>query len=347
MLLLGLLLPASATFPLPPFPGCGTADRPDLCPSDLGTDWQRIGYIPSDWKDTVHPEEWEMGTGLGADQVWATTPGRTDVIIAVMDSGILWDEPELLKKHALNRSELPLPMIGAEEAEAYDVNGDGVFNLDDYLDDPRVDWASGEDHGDAFLDPSDLIATFSDGVDDEGNGFVDDICGWDFLYNDNDPYDDTRFDHGTFEAYESVGVVDDGGSGGVCPNCMALPLRVGDSFVAEGDNFANAVLYAVDNGASLIQEALGTYSNSSLARQSMQYAWERNVLVVGSAADENSYHPNPPGINPFGIYVHPVRYNTDDVSDATSFFNIPTTATTAPAWMLPPPQRTLLLVQLP
>ena len=39
-----------------------------------------------------------------------------------------------------------------------------------------------------LLDASDLIYSFSDGVDDDGNGFADDIAGWDFFQNDNDPY---------------------------------------------------------------------------------------------------------------------------------------------------------------
>ena len=41
-----------------------------------------------------------------------------------------------------------------------------------------------------ILDPGDLIQLFSDGVDDDGNGYVDDIAGWDFYKDDNNPYDD-------------------------------------------------------------------------------------------------------------------------------------------------------------
>ena len=57
-------------------------------------------------------------------------------------------------------------------ASEYDANGDGIFNIEDYQDDPRIDWTSGQDDGDDMLDPSDLIYTFSDGVDDDGNGYV-------------------------------------------------------------------------------------------------------------------------------------------------------------------------------
>ena len=52
------------------------------------------------------------------------------------------------------------------------------------------------------IDPQDLILndTYADGVDDDANGYIDDISGWDFFYNDNDPLDDTRFGHGNGEA---------------------------------------------------------------------------------------------------------------------------------------------------
>ena len=318
-MILALFLPSLAQLPLPLYPECGTPDRPDLCPSDLGEDWALLSYIPARIRDNIRPEEHAIGTGIGADKAWRRSTGRTDVVIAVLDSAIMWDDSSLLTKHYLHLPELPLPMVGDAASLTYDTNGDGVFNIDDWAQDPRVDIAAGVDVADAVLDPSDLIYTFSDGVDDDGNGFVDDISGWDFYFNDNDPYDDVRFDHGTYEAQESMRPGEDGQAIGVCPNCMAMSLRVGDSFVAEGDNFANAALYAVDNGAVVIQEALGAFSNSTLSQQAVSYAWDHDVLVVGSAADETAYHPNPPGSNPRTIYVHAVRYDADDQSDATSY----------------------------
>ena len=54
-----------------------------------------------------------------------------------------------------------------------------------------------------LLDPQDLIIAFANGTDDDGNGFADDIAGWDFLDNDNDAYDDVQYGHGTGEAKDS------------------------------------------------------------------------------------------------------------------------------------------------
>jgi len=315
LLLLLLLAPplARAELPLPLQPECGTPDRADLCPEDLAWDWALLSFVPTDWQANVRPEELATGTGVGADRAWRTSTGRTDVVLAVLDSGYLWDDARVRDKIALNTGELPLP----QDAEGvgswtYDYDGNGFVNVDDYRDDPRVQGSLGNPVAAHQLDASDLLAAFSDGVDDDGNGYVDDIAGWDFFDDDNDPYDDTRYDHGTFEAREAANKGNDGESGiGPCPNCFILPLRVGDSFVADGSHFALATLYAVDNGASIVQEALGTMNHPSWASAAIDYAWDNDVLVVASAADETAHHPNAPGWVQHTLYVHAVGPDTD------------------------------------
>ena len=121
--------------------------------------------------------------------------------------------------------------------------------------------------------------SFTDGVDDDGNGYKDDIVGWDFLDDDNDPFDDVQYGHGTGEARDSNAEADNGGEPGVCPNCMVFHMRVGDSFVADVNRFAQAVMYATDNGV-VVQEALGTLNNSSLSRDAVEYAYQHGVTVM-------------------------------------------------------------------
>ena len=65
----------------------------------------------------------------------------------------------------------------------YDTNHDGTFNILDYSTDPRVT----DRNGNGYKDPEDLIVAFSDGTDHDGNGYVDDISGWDFYNHQNDP----------------------------------------------------------------------------------------------------------------------------------------------------------------
>ena len=311
----------------PPYPGCGTGGA---CPSDfdLSGDWNlSSGYPPESDPSNLLAAEQGLGSGLWADRAWGHTMGRSDVIIAVLDSGIHWENGDLLNKHYLHIGELP-PPAGYPQDESgahrdtYDFDGNGVFNMADWAEDPRITPDLGVNattHPDGVKDPSDLIAFFSDGVDDDGNGYIDDISGWDFFWNDNNPYDDTRYGHGTGESRDSAAANGNGGAIGTCPNCMVVNLRVGDSFVADVNNFANAVIYAVDNDFAVIQEALGTLNNSTLTVQAIDYAWENDVLVCASAADETAYHQNYPGSNHHTLYTHAVRYDSDEREDATTW----------------------------
>ncbi|MCB0874781.1 MAG: hypothetical protein KDB46_01140 [Solirubrobacterales bacterium] len=163
---------------------------------------------------------------------------------------------------------------------------------------------------DLILDPA-----FSDGVDDDGNGYVDDLVGWDFLDDDNDPFDDVQYGHGTGEAKDSTAEADNGGEVGSCPNCMGVYLRVGDSFVADVNRFGAAVTYATDNDVQIVQEALGTLNNSSLAREAVDYAYRHGVTVMASAADEAAQHNNWPSSLPHVIVANSVTDGDAGVPD--------------------------------
>ena len=92
---------------------------------------------------------------------------------------------------------------------------------------------------------------------------------------------------------------------------MVLPLRVGESFVADANRFAEATLYATDRGVSVVQEALGTYNAPLFARQAIDYAYDHGVAVIASAADEAAEHHNLPGALPHTIVVNAVEGPAD------------------------------------
>ena len=69
-----------------------------------------------------------------------------------------------------------------------------------------------------------------------------------------------------------------------------------DSFIADVNDFAQGVLYATDNGASVVQSALGTLNNSRLAQEAIDYAYRRGVVLIASAADESAGHHNQPSV---------------------------------------------------
>ncbi len=324
LLLASIGSPAAAEFPLPTFPDCGGSHLPDDCPSDLGQDWELISYIPDKYPN-VRAAEQSLGSGIWADAAWASTTGSPEVVIAVLDCGIQWDNGDTRRKHYLNRGELlePQDAAGVSTPGVWDLDGNGVFNIEDYAEDPRVDPADGVDAADGQLEPSDLIHNplFADGIDSDGNGYVDDISGWDFHWNDNDPYDDTRYHHGTFEAETSCAEGGDGGDIGVCPNCMVLNVRTGDSFIMDGDNYGSGVLFAVDSGARVVQAASGALGHDRYVQQAMAYAYDQGVALIQAAADETSFHHNVPATDRHALSVKAVRKDDDEDDQITTFLN--------------------------
>jgi hypothetical protein len=358
VLSLGLLVgvlggPAHATFPYPaPAPGGDPYDystlhtsSPDDLPSDLGGDeWKYSSKTACDLygppnppspetancspETIANPQEQHGVTGASVDKAWTTTTGRPDVVIAVVDSGIMWNNlgkpmNDVNNKIWLNYGELPVPGTDTFSTNKmdYDVNGDGVFNIEDYCPnwhDPKDCGGSGDPRvrGDAgtadtdynqngIIDPEDLIFKFSDGIDQDGNGYKDDFVGWDSYEDDNDPFDEVQYGHGSGEAMDSTAEANNGGSVGTCPNCMVMPMRVGDSFVADVNDAAQGMVYAVDNGASIIQSALGTMNNSRFAQEAINYAYSKGVALVASAADESAGHHNQPS-----ALEHAITFNS-------------------------------------
>ncbi len=138
------------------------------------------------------------------------------------------------------------------------------------------------------------------GVDDDGNGYVDDCLGWDFVSEDNDPIDDNG--HGTMSA-GIIGAVGNNGIGiaGVCWRASLMPLKILDSQgVGSAFDFLRAVYYAVDMGARVINTSLGTcplgYTGCPLQSRNdpaliplesaVKYALSKGVIVVSAAGND-------------------------------------------------------------
>ncbi|MFO0745622.1 MAG: S8 family serine peptidase [Myxococcota bacterium] len=330
--LLLILVPFVSTSALAAWPN-GKDEDPRLSPPNdpgYGGQWNLWSHYPDAWAAKIKdPTERAMGPGISADRAWQVTTGDRKVIIAVHDSGADWGNRDLVNKWFLNAGELanckPTPFVTPPaDATEFDVDGSGWFDIRDYYATSNeaallADWDMNHN---GMLDPEDLIMKCSNGTDDDHNGYIDDISGWDFFLDDNDAKDDTEFGHGNGEARDSSAEGNNGiGDIGVCPNCTVVMMRVGDSFVADVNNFAQGVVYSVDNGVSVVQSALGAVNYTQFARQAIDYAYANNVAVVTSAADELSYHHNFPGSGEHSLYVHAVQYDGNSPELSTTFMN--------------------------
>ena len=165
--------------------------------------------------------------GVSADRAWKYSTGTASVQVAILDTGIRWNNGSLRKKVALNRGELPLPQHRREHVRAVRLQLRRRVQRRRLRERPaRLGHQPAHDDepgADSFLDASDLIVAFSDGDDDDGNGYVDDIAGWDFFDDDNNPYDASSYSSASTTApgrAEEAGEQTNEGAGGigVCPD---------------------------------------------------------------------------------------------------------------------------------
>ena len=135
------------------------------------------------------------------------------------------------------------------------------------------------------------------GIDDDSNGFVDDVEGWDFSSNTNDIA--TTSGHGTAVAGIAGGMTNNAlGTAGVDWNCRLMMVKIFSStgFATTADGVAG-VVYAVDNGARVINTSWGSPGYSSLLSDMAEYARARGALIVAASGnysfngDEHPFFP--------------------------------------------------------
>ena len=193
--------------------------------------------VPNDW---YYGTQWHLPK-ISAPAAWDTQTGSTNQVVAVVDSGIDLDHPDLLNRIWQNAAETP-----------------------------------------------------GDAVDNDNNGYVDDIFGWDFLDGDNDPSatpvdgaSNTYVSHGTHVA-GIIGATTNNTEGiaGVDWNCRIMPLRCMDPELGTVDSSdgMDAVDYAVANGATVICLSFqGAYSD--VWTDTIANAVGSGVVVVAAAGD--------------------------------------------------------------
>ena len=127
----------------------------------------------------------------------------------------------------------------------------------------------------------------ANGQDDDGNGYPDDLHGWDFANGDNEPEDQNE--HGTHVAGTIGAVGGNGGIVGVSPRVRIMPLKTlspsGGSTVAA----IQAIDYARRNGAQIINASWGSYGYSNALREAISRAGQAGILFVAASGNGDQY----------------------------------------------------------
>jgi len=151
--------------------------------------------------------------------------------------------------------------------------------------DTGVDWAH----------PDLNIATKStdpiDGIDNDGNGKIDDYRGWDFGDNDNNPDDNSSSaGHGTCCSGIAAAIANNNlGVAGVAGGCLIMPLKVANSAGSMTYTaITNAVTYGADNGCKVLSMSLGGSASDANLQNACTYAWNLGTIVLAATGNENN-----------------------------------------------------------
>ncbi|HWF44754.1 MAG TPA: S8 family serine peptidase, partial [Candidatus Kapabacteria bacterium] len=227
--------------------------------------------------DSLFDAQWWL-RNIHAPEAWQVTEGDSTIKIGFVDTGVEWLHPDLVDQFAVDPLE--------------DINHNGLF-------DPWPSDSIGMDaHG--HLVHGDL-----DGIDHDGNGYANDVIGYDFVdqeslnvgdWSGRDPIPQDENGHGTAIAgilaarqNNHIGV------SGIAPKCKLVALRAFDATgVGEDDDIASAIVYAADNGVRILNLSFGDIVPSLLQRDAIRYATSKGTLVFASSGNEGGVGPHYP-----------------------------------------------------
>jgi len=183
--------------------------------------------------DPLLAQQWGLDNpaATGAQEAWTQSHGA-GVLVAVLDTGVQLDHPDLAGAIWTNPSELP-----------------------------------------------------GNGVDDDRNGFVDDVHGANMFKSNGDINDDN--DHGTHVAGIVAARIGNGtGGAGMAPEAKVLPVKVLDSGMnGSTDTLARGIRYAVDRGAKILSVSINTDTATDAVKGAVRYAGDHGAVIVAASGN--------------------------------------------------------------
>ena len=201
--------------------------------------------------DPRFAEQWHL-PNIGCPDAWEATTGDSTVVTAIVDMGVDYTHEDAQNNLWINPEE--------------DINHNGRF------------------------DPSPAPDGDYNDTDDDNNGYIDDVIGYDFLFGDGDPMPTTPADDHGMHCFGIANAVTDNNTGvaSVGWNVHGMALKCGDNSGIYLYPAIGAIYYAADNGAWVISMSWGSYRGQNEAEStSLAYAWERGLVECGAAGNDN------------------------------------------------------------
>jgi subtilisin family serine protease len=280
---------------------------------------------------------WKLVPGLHHVAVWAPVSEVLHVLraaAALDNSPVVFAEPDYIARLGATPNDPYYPLLWGLNNTGQTVNRDrGTPNAD--IDaDLAWDVVTGGTLAVGMADSGirrtheDLAANIwtnpgeipGNGIDDDGNGYVDDTWGWDFWNNDNDPSDDNG--HGTHTA-GTVGAVGNNGKGvvGVCWSIRLVGLKIGSASGSVSISAAISALdYCVAAGIPLSNHSWGGGSFSTSLSNAISSARNAGHLLVCAAGnggfdgrgDNNDLYPHYPSSYPHDNIIAVAAIDNDN-----------------------------------
>lgn len=191
----------------------------------------------------------KAGIDIGVESAWSVTKGSSDVVVAVIDTGIDIKHPDLKNQIWKNPGEIP-----------------------------------------------------GDKIDNDKNGYVDDVNGWDFFNGDNTVFDAADGDeHGTHVAGTIAGAENKKGVIGVAPNVKIMPLKFLGPWGGDIEGAIEAIEYAKDKGVKISNNSWGGYGHSQALYDAIKASDSLFVAAAGNDGMDNDnqdeWKPIPAGFD--------------------------------------------------
>ncbi|MDB9485369.1 S8 family serine peptidase [Dolichospermum circinale CS-537/01] len=198
------------------------------------------------------------------------------------------------------------PDADIDAPEAWDIQT-GNPNLVIGVIDTGVDYNHQDLVGNIWTNPGEIA---NDGIDNDGNGYIDDIRGWDFAYNDNNPSDVDG--HGTHVSGTIAGKGNNGvGVTGVAWNAKIMPLKfLDDTGSGSTSNAILAINYATAKGVKITNNSWGGGGFSQALYDAINAAGQQGALFIAAAGNSGQNAD----INP----MYPAAYNLANIISVAS-----------------------------